>query len=253
MRLRFLPPTLIALCLLPLLFFAPTARAVVGASDDGSDLGRHIVMVLKGDKGRAAFCSGVVLRQNVVLTAAHCVGDPAHTMVHFRDASGGPILRPVGRIALNPDYHAGAVHTRERSIDLALIELVDDLPPSFAPSDLATTGAAAPGRPFRIAGYGLTREGDPRSGGQLRAATLSLREPVSEILLWLEDSAHAGTGACTGDSGGPIFDAEGETVVGIVDWTGGTPPNKCGTLTQGAKIGPQRGWIDRILSAWQSQ
>ncbi|RFB76313.1 S1 family peptidase [Methylovirgula sp. 4M-Z18] len=253
MRIRFSRLPSIALCLLPLALLASAARAVVGASNDGAGFGEKIVMVLKGDKSRAGFCSGVVVRQNVVLTAAHCVGDAAHTMIHFRAPDGAPVLSPVHRLAVHPAYRANAIRTRERSVDLALVELAEDLPSDFQPATLATASEAAPGQSFRVAGYGLTREGDAHSAGQLRIADLTLRAPVSDILLWLEDPSHAGTGACTGDSGGPIFEADGRTVAGIIDWTGGMPPNKCGALTQGAKIGPQKGWIDSVLETWQGR
>ena len=35
-------------------------------------------------------------------------------------------------------------------------------------------------------------------------------------------------------------------VLALAAWMGGT----CGGLTQGVLVGPQRGWIDRVLDGW---
>ena len=106
------------------------------------------------------------------------------------------------------------------------------------------------GAHLRIAGFGIAREGAPATGGVLRSGTLDVRAPLSTILLWAEDPTHRGSGACTGDSGAPIFDAAGRALVAIADWAEGTAGKACGALTQGALVAPQRAWIEKTLSGW---
>ena len=85
----------------------------------------------------------------------------------------------------------------------------------------------------------------------MRSARLKVRAPLSRILLWAEDGAAGGAGACGGDSGAPLFLADGETVAAIVAWTSGAERGKrCGGLTQGPLIAPQRDWIEATLARW---
>ena len=59
----------------------------------------------------------------------------------------------------------------------------------------------------------------------------------------------AGSGACSGDSGGPIFGAD-SSVVALTVWAEGAGKAGCGALTQGLLIAPQRGWIDGVMKSW---
>ena len=96
------------------------------------------------------------------------------------------------------------------------------------------------GRPVR------PRVGDPRATGTFRSAALGVVEPhgPSRILVWLR-AASGRAGGCQGDSGGPVTDGDG-AVVAVTAWIGGG----CGGLTQGVLLGPQRDWLDRIVSGW---
>ena len=162
------------------------------------------------------------------------------------------MLLAVSDIVRHPDYHAEAIRRRERSVDLALIHLASPLPARFVAADLAGPTAASTGQAFALSGYGVTREGDGASSGRLRSARLVARPPLSDLLLWARDPGDAGTGACTGDSGAPLT-AEGSlSVVAIAVWSAGPGRHQCGDLTQALWIGPQKGWIDRILRKWQS-
>ena len=59
-----------------------------------------------------------------------------------------------------------------------------------------------------------------------------------------------GSGACTGDSGGPVLDPAG-TLGAITAWAEGTGKARCGALTQGVLVAPQRGWIEGVLAGWR--
>lgn len=236
----------IALALSALSFVAcGDARALVGPSSDGSAYSGQVLMVLAQAPGRAGFCSGVVVAPNIVLTAAHCVAAPGATRVHFRDARGAPVLLPVARVARHPEYRADAVAARAKSVDLALVETAEPLPSSFSATALGEA-AGAIGATFEIAGFGMTRQGEPSSSGHLRSARLVLREPLSNVLLWLDGG---GAGACTGDSGGPVF--SGGAVVGIVAYAQAAVGRGCGGLTQAVRVAPYAGWIQQTIRAWR--
>jgi secreted trypsin-like serine protease len=230
---------------------AAQAQALVGPADEGGPLESHAVMVLKRAPSGAGFCSGVVVARNVVLTAAHCVAKLDDTRVHLHEVAGRPMLWPVSAIAVHPLYRANAIKTRERSIDLALVRTADPLPDRLSPVRLSSLAAMTSGLRLRIAGFGVAREGRAETSGVLRAGTLVVRDPISSLILWAEDPMKKGVGACTGDSGGPIFDESGATLIAITDWSAGDGRGStCGRLTQGALIAPQRGWIEGVLASW---
>ncbi len=230
--------------------WAAPAAAVVGAADEDARFSDRVVMVLTRGADKAGFCSGVVLGPRVVLTAAHCLRPAGDMAVHYRDANGAPVVLAVQATATHPLYRADAIAQRVVSIDLALLETRTPLDPRFAAPPLASGDGPAVGDTAILAGYGIAREGEPLTGGALRSARLAVRAPLSKILLWAEDADHAGAGACAGDSGGPLFAGDGETVLAIVAWSSGPRGRHCGALTQGPLVAPQRGWIDATLARW---
>jgi S1-C subfamily serine protease len=218
--------------------------AIVGRKADGTKWQTHLVMVLSRNGTKAGFCSGVVLAPTIILTAAHCVANANDSRVYL---PGQPLM-PLSRIAKHPDFHADATRTRSRSIDLALVETADALPaeftaPAFAPPTLYEIGTT-----FEIAGFGVAREGDAKTSGTLRTGSVTLRAPLSSVLLWLDDPQHE-TGACTGDSGGPVFTAEGK-LAAIIAFAEGRGSRQCGKLTQAVLIAPHREWMERVIASW---
>lgn len=234
---------LVMFCLaLPLL--AAEAKAVVGGAEDQGPLARRSVMVLSSNGG---VCSAVVLAKDVVLTAAHCVTGAAEHRVHFRDETGEPVLIAPAAKAVHPGYNAKAIETRKRSIDLALVRIPEALPARFERATLSPAKVAE-NNPVVVGGYGLSREGDAKTSGTFRTASLTAVEPYgpSRILLWAEGSGSAS--ACQGDSGGPM--ASGTSVAAITSWSSPGKGRSCGGVTQGILVGPQREWIDRTLKGW---
>ena len=94
-------------------------------------------------------------------------------------------------------------------------------------------------------GYGLAGNGNTGIG-TLRSAALVATGQPGNLQLRLFDPATKGTrlgmGACTGDSGAPVF--EGTALTGVVSWsTGPNLEDGCGGLTGVTPINLYRGWI----------
>ena len=229
---------------------ADPAGAVVGPTVDAAGVAPLVVMVLNRSGKAAGFCSGVVLARRAVMTAAHCVPAGGDVRIHFRDDAGNPVLLAVAEVVRHPGYRADAVRSRQKSIDLALIHLPEDLPTRFREAELGTMSGAGLGTPFRVAGYGVGQEGNSASSGQLRIGAIELQAPPSNLLLWARDPKGRGTGACEGDSGGAVLAGTGDSVVALTLWAAGTGPRRCGSLTQALWLGPHRTWIDGILHGW---
>lgn len=232
------------------LAFASPAHAVIGGKPENGVLSLQSLMILSSNGG---VCTAVVLADDVLATAAHCVTGPQEHRAHYRAADGTPVLLEIAAKAVHPQYDADAIATRRRSIDLALVRLVQPLPSRFQPAML-TTANVREGGVVTLAGFGTTDEADKsgRAMGVFNAVDLAVVEPYgpSSILLWLSDARGAGRGGCQGDSGGPIVAGAG--VVALSSWTTGEGRRNCGALSQGVRLGPQRDWIDTTLERWGS-
>ena len=202
-------------------------------------------MVLMRGKGEAGFCSALVLDSRTLLTAAHCLRPTRDMAVHYRNGTGAAVIIPVEATAAHPLYRPDAIRSRVESIDLALIRVASPLGAGFAGAALASGDGPPVGERVILSGYGAAAEGDWKSGGQLRSVTLAVREPASTVLVWAADPDGRIAGACSGNSGAPIFSADGEAAVAIATWAQAPHGRGCGGLTQGPRLAPLRGWIEQ--------
>lgn len=232
-----------------LLAVSGSAHALVGKTQPAGAAASHTVMVLKRQASGASFCSGVVIAPGIVLTAAHCVHRAKGVAVYV-PSTGAPKLHVAASIAIHPGYVPNAIARRKRSIDLALIRLREHLPGRLRPISIGPRAAVRIGMRFHIAGYGMQREGVEQSVGKLRTLMLKVRPPISGILLWLRGTGNAAAGACTGDSGGPVFTHGFGSLAGITVWARGKGKRRCGDLTQAVLVAPHRPWINTMLTKW---
>jgi hypothetical protein len=229
-----------------LLALAAPALAVVGPAREGDGYSNRIVMVLARRGARQSVCSGVALAPRIVLTAAHCLEGVADTLIAIRrDGRTEPVA--VSAVARHPRYDPNAPRDRRVSIDIGLVETATPLD-GFKYAEIAE---AAPGlgEAVTVAGFGVTREGGPPSDGHIRAADLVVADPLSKVTLWARDPQASGLGACHGDSGGPIYGADGR-LAAVVAWTNGVNGRGCGAISQGPLIAPERAWIESVRARW---
>jgi secreted trypsin-like serine protease len=71
---------------------------------------------------------------------------------------------------------------------------------------------------------------------------------LSSLLMWLSAPNPPG-GACDGDSGAPVFDADGR-LAGVVAFAEGEAGQSCGKLTQAIRVAPFRSWIENTVEQW---
>ena len=232
------------LALLLFLSGAVPAAGMVGWAQPAPKFS-HAVVMLTGPQG---FCSGAAIAKDLVLTAAHCVAGTDYKLVTF-DARKQPKLKSIASIIRHPQFDSAAVKRHRVTADIALLKFSDGI--SSAPIPLAPAGLkVAPGDPFLVAGYGLATPGDGRSGGIVRSATLIATGQPGALQIRLIDpltrNERAGLGACTGDSGAPVFTSVGDglVVIGVVSWSTG-PRNSagCGGLTGVTPLVRYRAWI----------
>ncbi len=241
---RMLPRLAACLLVLPLLL-GPASAMVGGAPAAPEEIARSIMLII-GSRGNS--CTGALVARDLVLTAAHCVLPGADYKIVEFDAARQPKLHDVASVTRHPQFDLNTMLAHRATADVALLKLAAPLAGRFAPAALGTLASrVAVGDSFTVVGYGVTVRGDGRSGGTIRTATLVATGKPGNLQLRLVDAAtqgeRPGLGACTGDSGAPVFDG-GRSIIGVVSWS--TGPNAsagCGGLTGVTPLSLYRAWL----------
>jgi secreted trypsin-like serine protease len=229
-----------------LVFLLPTpASALVGGAP--AVPGQHAAVMIVGSRGNS--CTGIAVARDLVLTAAHCVPPGADYKLVAFDAQRQPQLRDTQSIARHPQFSQKTFDAHRATADVALIKVANAN--SVTPAAIhGERLKIAPGDRLTVQGYGLTRIGDGKSGGTLRNATLTVTgQPGNLQIRLMDDGARnerPGLGACTGDSGAPVFREIGGRmmVVGVVSWSTAPGNNEgCGGLTGVTPLSLYYPWI----------
>jgi secreted trypsin-like serine protease len=248
---KILTPVIAVLTLLSAL----PAHAIVGGGSPSAEGVDRSVVTIVGSRGN--FCSGALVAPKLVLTAAHCVQPGATYKIVEYGADRQPQLQDVQKIAVHPAFNMQAMTAHRATADVALLQLVAP-PKEKSPAVLAAPQLPiASGSRFTIAGIGVTIRGEGSSGGTVRAAGLVATGRPGTLQIRLVDPAgqglREGLGACTGDSGGPVFEDRpgGPAIIGVISWS--TGPNGsagCGGLTGVTPLTLYRDWILQTARQW---
>lgn len=225
---------LLIISILPLLHWRP-AGALVGADVADRTVQRYTVVVASV-KGR---CSGVVLAQDIVLTAAHCVQGSSLQVGGSagmgRQAAPPAALTPVASIVQHPLY----TPKDTGSPDLAMLKLAKPLPDQFIPATI-NPRRLAEGDDLIAAGYGQTSARDKSVGTVLRMALMRVSQTTRNWVMLVrvgEDETKGGHG----DSGGPVFAYRGmHSLVALI--VGGTDDK-----TMAIALSAHYGWIRETM------
>jgi secreted trypsin-like serine protease len=241
---------------LALLLASPAGAIVGGGTPSADGIGRAVITIV-GSRGN--FCSGALIGPDLVLTAAHCVDPAATYKIVLYGADRQPQLQDVRRVAAHPSFNMQAINAHRATADVALLQLAA---PANGKTPAPLSMPQAPitvGSRFTIAGIGVTIRGDGKSGGTVRTAELIATGQPGTLQIRLVDPAGQGAGqglgACTGDSGGPVFEDRQGTpaIVGVISWS--TGPNNtagCGGLTGVTPLTLYRDWIVQTARQWGS-
>jgi hypothetical protein len=191
---------------------ADRAVALVGADLADRTIQRYTIAIGSA-KGR---CTGVVLAQNIVLTAAHCIV-PGEKLWVGDSAGVAPQSIAPSRLSAVDEIVQHPLWSRKDvgSPDLAILKLATPLPDRFIP---ATLGARhlAEGDNLIAAGYGKTSADEKRPPLELRAVLLQVTRAFRGWAI-LTATGEDRAGGAPGDSGGPLFSYRGmHTLVGLI-------------------------------------
>jgi secreted trypsin-like serine protease len=218
------------------------------AETDAVTLSTVALVTPTGDQ----FCTGSLIKQDLVLTAAHCLADYTDTQlfVAFGNvALPGYFKREKLRAAISYRVHS-SYSSRQTQLDvptaapndIALIKLSQPAPVAYKPIGmLAAKDSIHNGESLLLAGFGLTRW-HANGGGVLYKVQSKIGSQAPAVKEF-DFAAIPGKSACMGDSGGPAFVLRNQRLVLIgVTSRGSAFCDSTGTYTD---VRHFRSWIDQ--------
>lgn len=189
---------------------ATTQSGIIGGSEvkAGSALTKSIVALYDTVQGQ--LCTGTLLPNNIVVTAAHCMAlKPQDLLVIFgTKVDKTAQARRVTGATPHPDY---AVHGDDEKDngDIAVVHFEGTIPSGYQPAQILTDiKKLKDGASVVLAGYGISNGKDKSGAGVLRSVSVKIADAkFSETEVKLDQ--RQGRGACHGDSGGPAYVAIG--------------------------------------------
>lgn len=215
------------------------AAGIVGGRDTTKDhiASKYVVMIF--DNATQKYCTGALLRKDIVITAAHClVSKPEKLTLAFglKPMAGDYVMRSVAKVLVHEGFSKGNLRDRN---DLALLQIKGEAPAGYQSLLLPEADfVVRPNQGFTAVGYGRTtgRKASPtenQGSGHLRHVDLIINSlSENENQYYVDQTGYRGI--CNGDSGGPgLMRWNGrDYVVGIVSAMSWTSPDE--TSSSGA-------------------
>lgn len=186
---------------------SPQSRSsIIGGTkvDEDSEIAKFTVGLY--NQAENALCTGTIIAEDIVITAAHCVKDAESLLVFF-----GPSLEQPEPVTITTNIATSAAYYKRKQNqntdagDVAVIQLKHVIPSTHEPVPIVPFGfLPEEGETVSIIGYGVTNGIRQSNSGYLRESTVSVLEPQFGLSEFVTDQTE-GSGVCFGDSGGPAF------------------------------------------------
>ncbi len=174
-----------------------TSKIINGVEVTPQDgFAQHIVGIFK--KGET-MCTGVLVSENTLITAAHCESELKYGKISFGLNIKKYEFRPITTYKVHADYDESAIGIVDHAAnDIAVVQFSGGLPVGFAPAEISDQDLVQKQMSVIIAGYGRDED---NNYDYLKSTTVNVVETANYEFRTDEKK----TGSCDGDSGGPVF------------------------------------------------
>ncbi|UOF02368.1 S1 family peptidase [Bdellovibrio reynosensis] len=250
---------------------ASIRNGIVGGSvlTDGDLSSSTVLLITELDDGTSSICTGTLIAENKVLTAAHCIKKTSKKMYASFVKNSACInslktLREVTHKALKTDHDfTQSVPIDKAQDDLAVVRFEGKAPKGTTIRPLpGEQFTATEGEELVMAGYGTTGMANA-DGGLLRHVTVPGKQLVKSFydprnkdyfaVLNTHIVLQPEKGVCVGDSGGPLYvkTYEGLVLYGITSM-GFNPDSEdstktCNGISLFADVRHHLDWINKQL------
>lgn len=202
----------------------PSAKAIVNGLkvERNSLIAQSTVSLF--NQNTQSFCTGTIIDEHWILTAAHCLTKDWKTLTgqakadevyiifgEFNSINGefGYLFTKSNFVIIHPKFGAAVkVKTSERN-DIALVRFDSSLPKKFKPIEILSENdfhGMTPGTEVIMAGYGKTSPHDHSTKKKLYSFATTFQSTDDKFLVArLVPYEGKPGGNCPGDSGGPAF------------------------------------------------
>ncbi len=221
---------------------ATRSQRMIGGIDDSTP------GVVETRHPPGASCTGTVVGERVILTAAHCIEDNFEEGIHsgrayFGDGGASGFFDDVRITRLAPHRYFDMANIR--NYDIGLMRLADPIPSGVPihPFNLDPLDNLV-GEQVRTVGFGVTNGELQTGAGTKRSAFFTVAAQTS-IHLKLGDES---TNICQGDSGGPTFaNLDGvDTVIAVSSFGS----NFCTNESSVVRTDAYRDFLIEVFDAW---
>lgn len=217
-----------------------------------------VAVITRDQKDETTYCTGTLIRSNVVLTAGHCIPEnfsEVFMFASFFKSDFAPIR--VTEAVRHSGYNLkslffGLFPGKYAINDIGLLRLEEDADGFFTSARLPHEKLDLQNKYGLIAGYGITTA-KGKNVGTLRKAKVfvSTKDEDGSRQLQIDGTPHEGlTNICGGDSGGPVFARlNGLTyLVGVHSWAA----CQGGSLARSEEVSQHLDWIHTILKEFKT-
>lgn len=215
-----------------------------------------VSVVVSGWTGDSHLCGGTIIGAKTVLTAAHCTEGSSASNLRIKyggtDRLNLSKSIAVNKITQHPSYSSS---THNEDFALLILDKAVTAPDGSPMTTYAQVSTKSPstGTDITMSGWGKLRGEDNTLPKEIHTATLSSLEAtacnekwadINRVTKKMACAESTSKSFCKGDDGGPVMNAEGSVVFGVMSWNAnGCPADSTVRPNVYSDVSLERAWI----------